>query len=72
MTITTIGKNKYRATFNRRHLTITNDKSVTAVDTSTGEIIDGAELRSIRNLVEWHVKGKRDNNELPTLWTVRK
>lgn len=72
MTITTIGKNKYRATFNHRHLTITNDKAVTAVDTSTGEILHGDELRSIRNLVEWHTKSKRDSNELPTLWTVKK
>lgn len=72
MQITTIGKNKYRATFNRRNLTITNDSALSAVDTSTGEIIEGNELHSIKNLLQWHIKSKRDNNELPTLWTVKK
>jgi hypothetical protein len=68
MTITTIGRNQYRATFNRRHIQIANEK---AVDLSTGEIITGDEARSIRRLVEWHIKTRRDSNELPTLWTVR-
>jgi hypothetical protein len=72
MTITTTGRNKYRATFNRRHIAITNDSALSAVDTSTGEIIEGNELHSIKNLVQWHIKSKLDNNELPTLWTVKK
>ena len=69
MTITTTGRNQYRATFNRRHIHIFNGK---AIDLSTGEIIEGNELHSIKNLVQWHVKSRRDSNELPTLWTVRK
>lgn len=72
MQITTVGKDKYSAVFNKRSLSITNDGQVKAVDTSTGEVIDGPELRSIRRLVEWHVKSKRDSNELPTLWTVHR
>ena len=72
MQITTIAKNKFRATFNRRSIVITNDKAVAATDTATGEIIEGAELRSVESLVKWHLKSKKDSNELPTLWTVRK
>lgn len=44
---------------------------VGAVDTTTGEILDGHELRSIKRLVEWHVKSGMDSNELQTFWTTR-
>jgi hypothetical protein len=72
MTITTTGRNKYRAHFNRRHIQITTDGTLTAADLSTGELIAGDELRSVKSLVQWHVQTKQDSNELPTLWTVRK
>lgn len=71
MQINTVGKDKFNAVFNKRSLIITNDGQIKAVDTATGEIIDGPELRSVRRLVEWHVKSKRDSNGLPTLWTTR-
>jgi hypothetical protein len=71
MQIATIGANKFRATFNRRSLLITNDSAVAATDTATDEAIEGAELKSIESLVKWHLKSKLDSNELPTLWTVR-
>lgn len=69
--IITISKNKYGATFNKRNLNIDTSAELKAIDTTTGEIIEGAELRSIKRLVEWHVKSKKQTNELPTLWTVR-
>lgn len=48
--ITTTGRNQYRATFNKRRLTIdANGKA----------------------LVTWHVKTKRDSNELVTVATMR-
>ena len=72
MQITTVGANKFSATFNRRSLLITNDKGVCATDTTTGEVIHGDELRSVTRLIEWHLKSKKDSNELPTLWTMRK
>lgn len=72
MQIITVGKDKFNAVFNKRSLSITNDGQIKAVDTATGEVIDGAELRSVRRLVEWHISSKRDSNHLPALWTVRK
>ena len=72
MQITTIGAHKFRATFNRRSLLITNDKAIVATDAATGEVIEGTELRSIENLVKWHLKSKQDSNELPTLWTTNR
>lgn len=71
MQIQTTGKNKFSAVFNKRNLDIDTSADLKAVDTTTGEIIEGAELRSIRNLVEWHIKSKKDSNSLPTLWTTR-
>lgn len=71
MQIKTTGKNRYAATFNRRSLRIDATGELKAVDTSTGEIIDGTELASIKRLVAWHVKTKRDHNELKTFWTTR-
>lgn len=71
MQIQTVGKNKFSAVFNKRNLDIDTSADLKAVDTTTGEIIEGAELRSIRNLVEWHIKSKKDSNSLPTLWTTR-
>lgn len=70
-TITLVGKDKYRATFNRRSLSIDVSAGIKATDTATGEVIEGTELRSIHNFVEWHIKSKRDSSELPTLWTTR-
>lgn len=72
MQISTTGRNQYTATFNRRNLTITNNALLTVVDLATGELIEGAELRSIKNILTWHIQSKRDSNSLPTLWTVRK
>lgn len=71
MFINTIGKNKFTATFNRRRIQIENEADTKVVDLATGEIVDGDELRSIRNLVLWHIQSKLDSNELPTLWTVK-
>ena len=41
MQITTVGKDRYSAVFNNRSLSITNEGQVKAVDTSTGEVMDG-------------------------------
>lgn len=69
--IATTGRNKYKAIFNRRTILITQEnKEIKVIDTNTGEIIEGAEHRSVRNLLEWHVKSKRDASEVATLWTV--
>ena len=69
--IATVGREKWRAQFNRRILNITSDSSgIKAVDGSTGEIIEGSELTSIKNFLNWHIKSRRDTSELPTLWTV--
>lgn len=69
--IATTSRNTYKAIFNRRSIQIDNEgKDIKVVDTSTGEIIEGAEQRSVRNLLEWHIKSKRDTSELPALWTV--
>lgn len=69
--IGTVGRNKYKATFNRRVISITQaDKEIKVIDTNTGEIIEGAEQRSVRNLLEWHVKSKWEVSEVATLWTV--
>lgn len=69
--ITTVGRNKYRATFNKRSLVIDAGTTLTATDTATGEVLRGAELQSVTALVNWHVKTKRDSNELITVATVR-
>lgn len=69
--IATVGRNKYKAIFNRRTILITqDDKEIKVADTNTGEIIEGSEQRSVRNLLEWHVKSKREVSEVTTLWTV--
>lgn len=71
MQITTIDKGRYTATFNRRNLVITGERSIKAVDAATGEILTGPEPISIRRLVAWHLKSKNTKNELSTLWTIR-
>lgn len=71
MKIKTIGENRYAATFNKRSLQIDATANLKAIDTGTGEHIDGHELRSIKRLVEWHVKSKQDSNELKTFWTMQ-
>lgn len=70
MRIVTVDKSRYAATFNGRNLVITGDRALKAVDTETGEILDGAELRSIKRLVDWHLKSQRQTNELNTYWTI--
>lgn len=72
MQIRTIGESTYTATFNRREIQITNGRSLRAVDISTGEILAGDELRSVRSLLKWHLKSNADSNELPAFWTVRR
>lgn len=69
--ITTTGRNQYRATFNKRSLVIDAGAELKATDTATGEVLHGDELRSVKALVTWHVKSKRDSNELITVATVR-
>ena len=69
--ITTVGRNQYRATFNKRSLFIDAGKVLVATDTATNETLRGAELQSVGALVNWHVKAKRDSNELMTVATVR-
>jgi hypothetical protein len=72
-TISTTSRDTYAATFNGRTLKITTQGKAQATDTATGEILpDGDELRSIRALVAWHVKSKRQRSELATVATVRK
>ncbi len=72
-TIRTVLQNKYSATFNKRSLQISHDeRTVKAVDITTGELVEGPELRSIRSLLEWHIKSKRESSELPTIATVAK
>lgn len=39
--------------------------------TAAGATLHGDELRSVRRLVEWHVKSGKDSNELVTVATVR-
>lgn len=46
-TITTVGRNQYRATFNKRSLVIDAGAALTATDTATGEKITGGELASL-------------------------
>ena len=71
--IETVGRDRYRAQFNQRMLTISSDKDgIRAVGSATGEVITGAELTSVKNLLTWHVKSKRGTSEVPALWTVRK
>lgn len=70
MQITTIDKGRYNAVFNRRNLAITGERTIKAVDTATGEILDGPELRSIKRLVDWHIKSGKTTNHLNTYWTV--
>lgn len=62
----------WKATFNKRHLQITQDKEIKAVDIATGELVQGDELRSIMNLLRWHIESKRESSELPTIATVNK
>lgn len=69
--ITNTGRNKWQATFNHRSLLITKDNEFSAVDTATSEVIDGAELRSVRGLLDWHIESKRSHSELVTLWTTK-
>lgn len=71
-TISTIGHNRYAATFNRRSLSIVAGKTLVATDTATGQALTGDELRSVTALVKWHVTSKRDRNELMTVATTRK
>lgn len=71
MKIQTITKTEFRADFNRRDLRITNDGPVKAVDTETGELLDGGELRSVKALLDWHIKSGKAVNELVTVGTVR-
>jgi hypothetical protein len=66
MKITTIDNGRYSATFNRRQLLITGQRSLKAVDTETGEILDGPELTSIKSLVKWHLAANRQTSELNT------
>lgn len=80
MTITTTGRHQYRATFNKRSLTIDATGTLPATDTATGATLHGDELRSVRRLVEWHVKSGRDCDcdtfqcwpQCPTEWTQAK
>jgi hypothetical protein len=69
--IATVGRNKYRATFNKRSLVIDAGATLTATDTATNEVLRGAELQSVAVLINWHVKTKRDSNELVTVATMR-
>lgn len=69
MKISNQGKNKLLAYFNKRNLAITANP-LHAVDTATGEIVTGGELRSVGNLVRWHLATKRESNELPVVKTL--
>ena len=71
-TIRTLSDGHFTATFNRRQLDIRRSgKRFKAVDTATGEILDGGELKSVKALVEWHVESKRVVSELVTVATTR-
>lgn len=70
--IKTVGDNRWVATFNKRNLVVTQEqKEVKAIDMVTGEVIDGGELHSIKNLLRWHIDKRRITSEPPALWTVR-
>lgn len=69
--ITTVSRVKWKAVFNKRVLLIHDEGgSVKATDTNTNRPVEGAELASVKNLLNWHRRSQRDTSELPTLWTV--
>lgn len=70
--ITNVRQGCWRVSFNNRVMEVRRlQEGVYARDLDTDEVIDGDELRSIKNFLDWHVKSQRSISEVARLWTTR-
>lgn len=71
-TIRNAGSGVWSADFNHRNIEIRAKASgLSVIDIETGALVDDNELRSVKSLLDWHVKSRRSVSTVPRLWTTR-